>query len=561
MAEQAPPPPPPPPTPPPPPPPTDPVPGGASPEPVGSDRGRGKMAVIGGVAAALVLGGGYGAYAVYDKLDGGGAQPHDVMPASTQVYARIDLDPSASQKVALFRLIRKFPDLAKQVGIRDEDQDIRKLVFDEALKGCDGVDFEDDVKPWLGDRVGVGAQMKDGEKVVIAVQTKDEKKSREGIKKLFGCGGDAYGIAYLDGYAILAPKQADVDASIKATEKASLGDSKRFIDDFDELGGEGIASAWVDVASLADVPEAKQQLGAQADDLAATSSVAMTLRVDGNALELAALSGTQQEQEASPGDLAKLPSDTVVAMSVAGVGDQVRSTFDTFVKTFDEAASAFNGMTGLEQRAMGGSDSGLEMGDEYTGTYTPQPPRSAQDFIDEFERATGFALPEDLETLFGDSLTLSIGAKNLETLPQMSGPEGLSALDVALSLESDRTKALDLVQRIAAQAREAGIALVAVPTDDGAVLATNDGAAAALAEPDGSLGDVKAFKEVIPDGDEAYAGFYLDVGTILDKVLEADPPEEIRSGIEEAKALSAVGVSVTEKDGNRSLTSLRIAFE
>lgn len=557
MADLSPPPPPPPSSPPPPPPPTTTV-----PEPAGADRGRGRMAVIGAVAAALVLGGGYGAYAVYDRLDGGGAQPHDVLPASTQLYARVDLDPSASQKVAMFRLIRKFPDLAKEIGIRDEDQDIRKLVFDEALKGCDGLDYEDDVKPWLGDRVGISAEVQE-ERFVVAVQTKDEKKSREGIDKLFTCGTEEYGIGYLDGYAILAPEQEDVDASVTAAKKAALGDSQRFTEDFEELGGEGIASAWVDVASLADTPEAKEMYGSQLDELAEAGSVATTLRADGNALELAALGGVAQEGDADAVSLASLPSDTVAALSVAGIGDQVAEQFDAFVESFDSTLSSgfLRGTAELEGRATSEQRSGVEMGGELTSTAPTDRPDSAQDFIDEIERSSGFRLPEDLETLFGDSLTLAIGAKNLEALPSLSGPEDLADLDVALSLDSDRTKALELVQRIASQARDAGISLVAAPTDDGAVLATNQGAADAMTEPDGRLGDEKAFTEVIPDGDAASGGFYVNVGAILDKMLETDPPEEIRSGIEEAQALSAVGMSVTEKDGNRSLVRLRVSFK
>ncbi|AWB93860.1 DUF3352 domain-containing protein [Aeromicrobium chenweiae] len=541
MAEQAPPPPP------PPPPPADAPTTAAAPEPARRSR---KGPVLGGIAVAAVLGIGYGAYAIWDKLDGGGPQPHDVLPASTQLYARVDLDPSAGQKIALFKLIRKFPDVAEEIGIRDEDQDIRQLVFDEALKGCDGLDYEDDVKPWLGDRVGIGAELQD-ERFVIAVQTKDEKKSREGIKKLFGCGGEGYGIAYLDGYAILAPKQADVDASVTAAKKASLGDSKRFSDDFDELGGEGIASAWVDVASVADTPEAKQMFGPQLDELVAAGSVATTLRVDGNALELAALGGGTQQGDTDAVSLASLPSDTVLALSLAGVGDQVGEAFDAFVQSFDELAASFTGSTaGIAERATAGS----------AVPYSSSPPDTAQDLIDQIERSSGFRLPEDLETLFGDRLTLAVGAKNLEALPTLSGPEGLSSLDVALALDSDRTKALALVQRIVSLGRDAGIPLVAQPTDDGAVLATNQDAATSITDADGSLGDEKAFQEVVPDGDAAYGGFYLNIGAILDKLLEADPPEGVRSVIEEAKALSAVGVSVTEEDGDRSLVRLRVSF-
>ncbi len=565
-------------TPPPPPPPGPPAPEAAAPAvpppppddtPAAgtSGSGRGKKAVIGGIAAALVLGGGYGAYAVYDRLDGGGPQPHDVMPASTEVYARVDLDPSASQKIDLFRLIRKVPDLASEIGIKDEDQDIRELVFGEILSSeCDDVDYDTDVEPWLGDRIGVGGSITD-ETFLIAVQTTDEDASREGIKKIFECSGDPYGIAYLDGYALVSDQQKTVDEAVAATAKGTLGDRKEFADDIDELGNQGVASAWADVAAIAESPAIAEQLGAQATELAKSGTIATTLRADGNAIELAVLGGFESVGDASATPLSALPADTVAALSIAGVGDQVTEAFDSFVKEFD---SAFNnpGMaspTPIDPPGSSTSDptdptDPLAGDDPFGGDFGPGT-FSTQNFIDEIERNTGFKLPEDLATLFGDSLTLAIGAENLETLPTLSGPDAFGTLDVALSLKSDQASALDLVQRIATLAESAGIPLVASPTDDGAVLATNQGAADAVAEPDGALGDDDVFTSVIPDGDSAYGGLYVNIGTILDKLLEADPPPDVRSGIEQASSLSALGASVSQQDGDRSLTRLRLSFK
>ncbi len=581
-------------TPPPPPPPpgTD--------VPATADGGKGRRgartAIIGGVAAALVLGGGLGAYAVYDRLSGGGAQPHDVLPASTQIYARFDLDPSASQKIDLFKLLRKVPDLADEVGIKSDQADIRKLVFPEIIaSACDDVDYEKDVEPWLGDRIGVGANI-DTKSAVVAVQVTDEDTSRAGIKQLFACADEDYGLAYKDGYALISPTQAEVDKAVKAADKASLADNTTFADDVDELGEQGIASAWVDLKALTDLPEAKEALGSELDRLVDIGSVATTLRADGDAIELAVLSGV--DKKASTGTkgtpLGKLPADTVAALSVAGVGDQVSEAFDSFVEEFDKQFSGGTGGTG----DLGGTSSGATADPVLATTPTPTPdvPRipsptleptdpsdpavptdpsdpfgsapsdpftspgfSVERFIQSIETETGLRLPEDLETLFGDNLTLAIGSKNLEKLPTLSGPEGFSSLDLALALTSDKAPALDLVQRLATLAGDNGVPLVASPTDDGAVLATNQDAADEIADPDGSLGDQDAFKSVIPDGDDAVGGLYVDIGTVLDKLLEADPPDDVREGIESAKALSAVGASSTT-DGDRSLTRLRVSF-
>nr|MCW2728664.1 hypothetical protein [Aeromicrobium sp.] len=561
--------------PPPPPPPAPPTADGSR----GRGGNTGKKVVVGVIAAAIILGGGYGAYAVYDKLDGGGPQPHDVLPASTDAYLRLDLDPSAGQKVDLFQLIQEFPEVAEEIGLKDEDQDIRELVFGQILASeCDDVDYDKDVEPWLGDRVGVGFEVED-ERFVIAVQTTDEGKSREGIKKLFACSDDTYGIAYLDGYAILAPEQSDVDGAVSAAKKSTLGDEKDFTQDFEQLGNQGVASGWVDLKAIAKIPELADAAGEQAAELAKAGTVATTLRVDGSTLELAVLGGPEQKGKKVTA-LTKLPADTVAALSVSGGGDAVTENFEQLTEELD----GLGGMTGLTSPPAidtppaavtpvepvdpvapvdpDGTPRPDDLGglpDDFPFDTTPDD-STAQGFIDEFEQATGLQLPEDLATLFGDNLTLAIGAANLEKIPTLSGPEGLSGLDIALSLTSDKTAALDLVERIAQLGTDAGLTLVTAPTDDGAVLATNQDAADAIADPQGELGDEDVFKSVIPGGDDTYGGFYLNIGAILDKLLQADPPKDVREFIDEAKALSAVGVSVSEKDG-RTMTSLRIAFD
>lgn len=489
--------------------------------PAGHRSWRGKKTYIaGGIAAAIVLGGGFGAYAVYDRLDGGGVQPHDVLPASSQFYLRVDLDPSASQKVDLFRLVRKFPGLAKDIGITSDDQDTRELILGRALiDECDSVDYDKDVEPWLGDRVGVGGQIQD-EEVVIAVQVTDEGASRDGIKKLFACGGQSYGIAYLDGYAILSDTQAKVDDAVAAAEKKSLGEQPGFVADFDDLGDQGVLSGWADLGALAQVPDLQRTLGADAKELAKAGSAAMALRADGSTIELAVLGGPEQAKSPAGGTLATLPRDTVAALSIAGAGDPM--------------TEGFNGLAAELETTLGLSP-------------------------DELEQLTGFRLPEDLATLFGDSLTLAIGAKNLETLGSSSGPDAITALDIALALRSDSAEALDLVDRLAAMAGDAGIPLVTSATDDGAVLATNQEAADAVADPSGSLGDDDTFQKVIPD-DGVAGGLYLNVAAIVDAMLQADPPADIRDALEQARQIAAVGISST-REGNRSLGRVRITFE
>jgi hypothetical protein len=522
-----------------------------------------KGLVIAGVAALVVIALGGGAFAVFKKLDGGGAQPHDVLPASVLAYARVDVDPSASQKIALFKLIRKFPDAADEIGIKSVDQDVRELLFEEILKegDCD-MTYDKDVEPWLGSRVGVGLDKQ--QTPLAAIQVKDEKKAETGIKALLKCGDEKASIAFLDGYAIVAPTQKKADAAVKAAEKAPLGEKKAFVEDFDDLGEQGVASAWVDTDGLiADFPEIKQGMaGSSAADLKEleqAGSAAVTLRTDGSTLELAGLTGLSDSVDTmSPAPIGNLPADTVVALSIGGgFSDRIAEQYDTLLQQFSAAGpstaegadpSITEGMTPEQKKAF----------EDYLEDNPIGETQGPEDYIAEFEQATGLKLPEDIETLFGDGLTIAVGSKNLETLPELTSPADLAALDVALKMTTDPDKAYDLAKRLASLAAEAGVSLSTSQTDDGAVIATNQDAADAL-DGSGKLGEDATFTSVMPYGDDTVYGMYVDIATILDKVSDANPPDHIAEDIEQAKALKAVGISFG-KQGDHSVFSMRVAF-
>lgn len=495
-----------------------------------------KRLVIGGIAVVAILALGGGAFAVYQKLDGGGSQPHDVLPASVIGYARVDLDPSASQKIALLKLIRKFPEAADQIGIKSADQDVRELLVKEALEEVDcDLTYDEDIKPWLGNRLGFAL---DKELTpLIAVQVTNQDKAEKGIKALFGCADETAAVAFLDGYAIVAQDQKGADDAVKAATNAALADKKAFVDDAEDLGEKGVASFWADLKSLNDIPEVKAELGEGfgpgSDKLLEQSgTMAAALRVEDSTLELAGLTGRSDASEAKAAPLSKLPADTVAALSIAGVGDQVVEQYDALLDAFT-----------------GGFPVPLDGPSETSGP---------EEFISGFEQSTGLQLPEDLATLFGDGLTLAIGSNNLEKLPTLSGPSDVAALDVALQMRTDPAKALDLAKRLATLASQAGIALATAQTDDGAVIATNQDAADALGA-SGKLGEESAFRSVMPYGDETFGGLFVDVGTILGKLLEANPPESIAKSIEEARKVSAVGISFGQ-DGDHSLFSFRVAL-
>ncbi len=472
-------------------------------------KSSGKPLMIVGAAAALVIAlAGAGAYA-YTKLSGGGSQPHDVLPASVVAYARIDADPSAGQKIAILRLIRKFPELAKQIGIKDVDQDIRKLLVEDAVKGC-GLDYDKDVEPWLGNRVGV-AYDSATESPVVAVQVSDEAKARTGINKLADCGGtdSETGIAFLNGYALVTPKKADAAKVSAAATKSPLAEKAAYVDDADELGEQGVFSAWADLKAISELDDVKNLSDDFSTSFTGVGTAAFTLRAGSSSLEVSSITHLDK----APGvvkstNLADLPEGTALALSISGFGDQVAGQLD----------SGFLG-------ELDGAD-GEELGT--------------------LEDTFGLKLPEDLETLLGDGFMLAVGSRNLESLPMMAGPQDISQLDIGLKLITDPTKGADLAKRLVDLAAELDIKLAATPTADGVVIATNKAAADAFAG-GGKLGDSDNFKEAVAHTG-AYPALFIDLDSILEALAASNPPPDVADVLDELEPLSAFAVSSTFDD-------------
>lgn len=479
-------------------------------EPAKSSR---KRFLIIGTALGLVIGLiGVGAFA-WQKLSGGGAQPHDVLPSTVVAYARIDADPSASQKIAILRLIRKFPELAKELGIEDVDQDVRKPLLKDLVESCD-LDYDQDVEPWLGHRIGV-AYDSELEAPIVAVQVSDEDKGRTGIKKLADCGDPDTdsGVTILDGYALVTEKKGDAAKASDAAGKKPLADNTTFSKDMDEIGDQGVFSVWADLEGISKSDALEEAFGAEVEDaFAGASTAAVTLRASSSSLELAGIAHLDEKPDVVQStNLSDLPADTALAFAISGFGDQAKEQFDTgFMSGF----------------AADGLDAEAEL----------------KALEDEF----GLKLPDDFETLLGDGLMLAVGGRNLETLPMLSGPEDVANLDVGLKLTTDPTKGADLAKRLIELAAEVGFTLVATPTDDGVVIATNAEAAEAFSG-DGKLGDSENFKEAVAHPG-AFPAFFVNIDTILEALLASNPPPDIEDVLNELEPLSAFAVSSTFDD-------------
>jgi hypothetical protein len=464
-----------------------------------------------------------------------GAQPAEVLPDSTIGYFSVDLDPSGGQKIEAIKMLRKFPGFVDQVDLQTDD-DLRERFFEEITKSgeCEGLDYAQDVKPWLGSRAAMAAvDLGDDQPTPVGVvQVSDAGKAEDGVAKLIEtCGGpddttEGIGGWVVDGdWLVMAETEEIAQQVVDAADGGSLAGDAGFEKWTGEAGDDGFMSVYVakaaaqyldDAAGMGsmfggmpstygndEVPPELQQI---IDDF---DGAAATVRFDDGAVEVEyAMSNYQQgmtefmESEEGVDMAAGLPADTVAAMGFSlkkGWGDAV---LDYVRKTMS-------------------SSDGSDIDEQ----------------VAQLERETGLAIPEDIETLLGEGVTVSLGSGIDPDAITNGGP---GEIPVGMRIKGDADEIQAVLDKIAAQAGPEAAEFMQVSEGDGfAVIALKDDYRSAL-EDGGSLGDSAEYGEVVED-DEAQAVFYVNFDADDDWLVRVtkDMPEVS----ENVAPLSAFGVS------------------
>src|SRR6476661_3004635 len=197
------------------------------------------------VVVVLVVAGGFAAWRWFS---GAGPRPAEVLPASTFGLVTVDLDPSGGQKVEAIKTLRKFPSFRDQVGLKPDSDPLKRL-FDEAQKdgNCKDLDYERDVKSWIGQRLGFGGVEVDGKaRPVAALQVSDADNAKTGFPRLAKClEMSDYGWTLTDDYIVISDTTALAKQIVAAGKKAPLSENADFQKWTDEAGGAGIMNAYV----------------------------------------------------------------------------------------------------------------------------------------------------------------------------------------------------------------------------------------------------------------------------------------------------------------------------
>ncbi|HET7800177.1 MAG TPA: DUF3352 domain-containing protein, partial [Humibacillus xanthopallidus] len=440
-------------------------------------------------------------------------------------YVRLDIDPSAGQKIAAVRFLGKLPQVRDTLTGDDPRRKLWDLVTQDAADSCvSALHYDTDIAPWLGERAGVAIRpggTTDKPNVALAVQVSDEARAKEVLGKLFACDKDGADIETKDGYALVMPPGTGA-STMAAVAKGTLAANSTFTGDMSALGEQGVVSAWFDMTTGA---TQLKDLGAgalgtpgtagtartpSATPAGAQGRVAAALRFDPSFVELAGVVRGAKAVNAAPGDtseLVDLPDDTAAALHVSGADQAIDSAWPTLSTQLE----SLSGMTG-------------------------------GDVVGEIEKQLDVSLPDDLKVLLGRSFTLS--------LPQQDLRVADSFVVGGKIVSSDSARAGALVDRL--DQTMGGILTHTV--DGGTVYLATDPAYVASLKKGGALGDTDTFKAALGDVSRANGVLFVDLDRIESAYL-GDLQGETRAVVE---SLRAVGGSTTVTGPGEASFSLRV---
>ena len=281
---------------------------------------------------------------------GSGSDPASVVPESSYVYAEATIDPSGSQEAAMRSILGDLPGTGTP-------QDKLENLIRKALAGdkTNKLDWDKDVKPWLGDKVaafvaGDTSSFGKGEVPAAALlATTDEGAARDALEKakdstaahkryrdveyiVESDHGDLTAEGVVDGFVVFG-SDAGMKAAIDASKDSTLSDSDKFKEAVKDVPEERVGFMYADVAGLFQL--ASQATGNQfpgsalLGPLLAGKPLVIVARAENQALVFEGKSLPSGGLVKSGGDtsslMAQMPEGSWAALALPGFGDGLRT--------------------------------------------------------------------------------------------------------------------------------------------------------------------------------------------------------------------------------------------
>jgi hypothetical protein len=218
------------------------------------------------------------------------------VPDDAAAYATVYLQPTTGQKMNLSTLLGHVPGFADAAGLDQKLHEISARFLGQA-----GVDYEADVRPWIGNQLSIaarpGATLTDQPALLVLVDVKDRDSAAEAMQRIAAGRGqtatesthqgqpisvaDDFTWALLDELLIVAVDQPSLEAALdaEADRRSSLADDAAYVAAMRRLPADHLAAAYLDLAQLADTAGVGEQV-------AGYSTVSAALIAEPNGLRL-----------------------------------------------------------------------------------------------------------------------------------------------------------------------------------------------------------------------------------------------------------------------------------
>jgi hypothetical protein len=289
-------------------------------------------------------------------------------PANSALYVNVYLQPSTGQQMNLGGLIGRLPGFADEASLDEKiDQVVDNLLATTGL----GLDYREQIKPWLGNQVAIaawpsGADPADASVVLIA-EVKDRPAADAALAEITASGatsevqvyegvdlhvadGGAY--AFVGEMLVFGESPEGLQAVVDADgATGTLAERPDFRATMAELPPDHLASAFIDLSAIADATETADQFAAFSTAGAALIAERDGLRLSGSApfdVEGAASSATAGfGLGGEPSSLVDwMPDDTLAELVIFGLrrtledaeeaaagtpqGEEIIDSLDTF---------------------------------------------------------------------------------------------------------------------------------------------------------------------------------------------------------------------------------------
>jgi hypothetical protein len=275
-------------------------------------------------------------------------------PANSALYVNIYLQPSTGQQTNLGGLIGRLPGFEDDASLDEKvDQVVQNL-----LSGT-GIDYREQVKPWLGNQIALAAWPTDGDATnpttVVIAEVKDRAAADAVVADLASQGGATFTsetylgvevqVAEGSAYAFVAEMlviaqtaqgiQAVVDVQAGGD---ALADRADFRGTMENLAADHLASLFVDLAALALATDTSDQLSSVSTAGAALVAEPDGLRLSGSAPfaadETASSAGTGFALGSEPSSLVDwMPESTIAELVIFGLRDALEGAEEAAAST------------------------------------------------------------------------------------------------------------------------------------------------------------------------------------------------------------------------------------